>query len=864
MAEHLATAASDESDEDNISRAPSWDSNLYEPSEGEGNPGAGDEISDGNPAAGNPAAGDDGLSIQSVMPGICDAMVVKGIVADKPLGPIHGSRLHNVVAATLSSHNQAEAGSRYDKLVDKLIMQSRFSTNTSFETLADETDLNRRNLSRDIVLVASALVESDRYHRVQLEQEVVATFPPRKRLMLLDSCAYDETPMPVVVTEVEQDALDDLAESLPTVPTEGSQVLAVPLLPIQRGDTSKKPVKLMQSSQEYAMLLQLSDPPQPGPASDMQEQDQKYLVIIGDTIDWLQRIESTSTRATLAAQEKISALTEASLSFRLHMRSACNDDAKSNPATERLIVQRRASTGIKWLGWRWFCEVHKVSTAFEWVFSILEWVVSGMINVSLSVNFGSSLATFRLKVKEVIMNLIRWRTTPIDRAAQEFKMHILRIFLSSGKEPAYKCMVLMHLLPGDWRDRDHIDLIRQNCETEQQQKERVATGVSDVLAGSQIHTWPRHRWIGADQASSDIGLLSAIHGLIYHAYPLFVGSSSRSSAAAYAEAVEPMQGAMDSGDATGAAAAAADAAQYSLVPYDDGGETAGLDADAAACNKSAEANSRARKRGLAFVEQNASDEVVTVRLTMEPLRCLMESKLWVGSERWELHQQGLAASRSLEGAGGWPHRSFPLLEAARNKQEQVFFQRLAELSGEALWKSIQNTTEGAAALAFKLQSRAGCMIEQLLAAPHRLSPFDLFLVLIHPEKGPALAELAECLQHPLVESFVQEYGASLGNMESRMKIFLLLLKSKTNICKLESLHAWIRRILHMRIQTHGLTLREASAMWCCKRQRARLPRTPKTCKKRPAAATDMDMAKPKQKLTPKPKQNGWHLWCRQA
>ena len=158
------------------------------------------------------------------------------------------------------------------------------------------------------------------------------------------------------------------------------------------------------------------------------------------------------------------------------------------------------------------------------------------------------------------------------------------------------------------------------------------------------------------------------------------------------------------------------------------------------------------------------------------------------------------------------------------------------------------------------------MVEELLASPHRLSQFDLFRVLTEPELGPRLAQLPRCRQHPFLAIFVDEYGTELGNMESRMKLFVLLLKSRTSISRLEALHAWIRRIIHMRIHTHGLTLREASALWCCKRQRARLPREAKaatTSSKRQQAEPEEDAPKAKQRKTVS-HFNGWHLFCRQA
>ena len=480
-------------------------------------------------------------------------------------------------------------------------------------------------------------------------------------------------------------------------------------------------------------------------------------------------------------------------------------------------------------------------------------------------------------VKQHIIKMITFMTKPLDPEAAEFKMTALRIFLASGKKRSYKCMILLTLLPGDWRLRDRIEISLEQDECADQKKELVAEGVSQIVAGSQIHQWPRHRWKGADIAASDVGLLETVHGLLSSVCPIFVDScrQHRRTDRTCMETVEAMPGAAGSGSAEAGDdddVAAASAAELALVPYAEPAHVG--DAFAAAAGAAgvaggasggpgAEDNSRFRSKAKTFVEQKPHDALVQIRLVIEPLRVLMDLKLWIGSQRWELKQQARAAIGSETSSTPWPHRSFPLLEAAMNTSEQVFFNKLGALSNAAMWKCICNITESRVASAFKTISRAGCMVEELLAAPHRRSPFDLYKVIVQPEAGPTLAELPKCMQHEVVQDFVHEYGSKLGNMESRMKLFLLMLSSRTDISQLESLHALIRRMIHMRVQTHGLSMKDLSALWCCRKQRRSLPQDMPGSKRKALTCDDAapeDSAK-KRKTG---HQNSWHMFCRQV
>ena len=790
---------------------------------------------------------------------VCDAKTIRALVADMPSAGIVDSKLHTVIRSTLQQHAKPLAKhSRFEKLSDTLLMHPSFSATTSLEQLGKDTCMDRGTLPLHITLVASALVEADRYVRWLLEYFLTSLFDLRQCLLYVDVGAYDETPMAFVVSDIDQQALDDTAASVP----EHAARVQVPILPWQSDQASKQVIKLLQSSQDFGLLFEMHRGGLATPAAD-----QRYLMVVGDSINWLQRIQDGKATTTLGALERTNAVTTASASFANKIRLACNDDAKQNPLTERLMVSRRSNN---WQGWRWYCEVHKAATAFEWTFLLLEWYISGMLNLSLSLNNFGNLATFRMKLKYAIMHLITLRTQPLDEDAIRYKMTALRIWLGSGRKRSYKCMVLLTLLPGDWRLRDaiEIDLAKGECLNEK--KEVVADGVSMILAGTKVPEWPRHRWKGADLSAGFIGLMQSVHGLLSLTYRLWMADmQSSSSNSKSMPNVDPMgdelPAASDNEDAAGDCEVAR-AAEHALVPAS-GGQPADTDHAAAdhtpradASKPGPEENARFRSKAFAFTESDHLDHTFTIRLTMESLRVLLDAKLWVGSSRWELHQRALAANASLSNSSSWPYRTFPLMEAALNTAEDSFFERLGHLSDTpTMWACISKVTESMVATTFKTISRAGCMVEELLAAPHKLAPFNLFKVLFKPEEGPAVARRRDCEQcrHPLVEHYAQQYGDQLGCLQSRMQLYLLLSKGATDISKLEALHAWIRRLIFSRPQTHGNSLEHISAHWCCRRHRAGLPPEKRQA---PVQSIEEELpAKKKQK-----RHNGFHLYCRQV
>ena len=97
-----------------------------------------------------------------------------------------------------------------------------------------------------------------------------------------------------------------------------------------------------------------------------------------------------------------------------------------------------------------------------------------------------------------------------------------------------------------------------------------------------------------------------------------------------------------------------------------------------------------------------------------------------------------------------------------------------------------------------------------------------------------------------------------------MKMFVLVLAGSCDISRLEALHAWVRKHLVLRAQTHGLNIDDLGAFWVFGRNRSCLRRAgggKPPIRKRPAAQAQS----PEQPAAKKAKfkANSWNLFCRQ-
>ena len=421
--------------------------------------------------------------------------------------------------------------------------------------------------------------------------------------------------------------------------------------------------------------------------------------------------------------------------------------------------------------------------------------------------------------------------------AQAFTHDCLELFASRGPKSAERRVALLTWFNGDWRN---VDVVEHYVDTRKPAEQRthaflakaIARAAAQALASRCPPTFPRHRWTGADLSVDEVGVLMAVHGLLVPTYLAFLASSGCrlaggppshvGASGATGEgflalgAPEPSEEALPTAAAEGAAAAegmpqAAAHPQESGAPAVD--QHVGVDW--------AQINARAMQAGHQFVTSSSPlGELVLVRRCLEPFRELMSAHLTTSGSAWERMQRAKQASRvaSFGSPGG---REFRIVIAATQTHESRFFSRTERLFRDpGCWSLLPGpfVTARSSALAFRLVSRMGCAVQELLALPHSQYPYRLFLLLEDEDFAESILEADPCEFDAFSKSFVERFRAEgLTSPDALATLRCLATVLKTDIVDIEAKHASMRRYLKAAPQAKVMSGKLLSGVWTCKR-----------------------------------------------
>lgn len=195
---------------------------------------------------------------------------------------------------------------------------------------------------------------------------------------------------------------------------------------------------------------------------------------------------------------------------------------------------------------------------------------------------------------------------------------------------------------------------------------------------------------------------------------------------------------------------------------------------------------------------------------------MMASHLDMSSEAW--NERAMAEALLRKQAGGPLCREFRVTVAASLQLEEKCLTQVSVLLREAqLWGGMPDSslTIAQRALAYRMISRIGCCVEELLRSEHRRFPVALFRLLATPDES-TVAELKatpECVRDAWSHTFLQTYDDNPASEEAMAVLVSVASMLKLDIAEIECRHASIRRHLHTRIQTHVMSFSELSGMW---------------------------------------------------
>ena len=90
-----------------------------------------------------------------------------------------------------------------------------------------------------------------------------------------------------------------------------------------------------------------------------------------------------------------------------------------------------------------------------------------------------------------------------------------------------------------------------------------------------------------------------------------------------------------------------------------------------------------------------------------------------------------------------------------------------------------------------------------------MAPFKTFQAMWDAEAAQQISPPeSRCFLDQNSLKLVNDAGGNFGDEESKLKLYCLALKSRTDIDHLESLHAWVRKVLAMRTQGWGMNMQD--------------------------------------------------------
>lgn len=678
---------------------------------------------------------------------------------------------------------------------------------------ADKIGVSSKKLDAAVPLLASALVVRDRLVRADIEKAIAQCVCPDSLLLYVDCCAYDETPLPVAT---KGEALPAQGSSAAPGPFASGSASTSAFCTLRQGSplvaklgTSRGAQKVLQTLQSGGLLVKHQD---------------RFIMLLSSTLCSLSLLSSGTGVCIKEAQLRLTGVSRAATKFDQAMRVVCTDRASANIVAEKAIAAER---GVAWNSLHVFCDIHRTSAAHEKTFHLVDENVRGMIHTALALQNGNAMKRFRSCMREEIASRFRVLSGAPTQEAERHKQRVLRLFVSHGARLPMRRLLLSLCPNGDWRHDmvEYYPPIGQERRTDEEYLEHVTAGVIAAVCSCQPCTYPRHRWTGADLAIDSLGIIEAVHKLLSTTFERFTssfehGSRARqvlTSGARASVAASRPHAADDAGDQFRGGGARPCEAQNETM-------TEMIIADEAAQQPSggqerswAEINASHRRIALTWVQSDPLAKIMLQRLVLEPLRQVLVAQFATAGDDFEQKQRSKLAQAMQDGAPvTFGSRKYRLTIAAEGGVETKCFAQIHTLFAEAaMWEIFPRTayTVRFRSLAFRMLSRAGCVVKQLLEFPHQSFPYRLFLLLSNPGKAQELADVPECLLDGWSLDMKKRHP-TFAEPEFLQKLAMVALLLWVDISQVEARHATIRRLLvGASLQTHPQVFTDLAAQW---------------------------------------------------
>ena len=661
-------------------------------------------------------------------------------------------------------------------------------------------------------LLVNALLHVNRHGRARLEAMMANSGV--ELILFAELCRYDETPMRVTHQHRVQTAPD---VSLGTAAAESS-LSGQPIPEAEVGHSSGLSMKaasiakMFSTQQQFAMLLKCK--------VDESLDKEELIALSGSTLSWNQLLGSGTSACMLTALLETSAVSETTAAFGVRVRMVTTDKAPANLVTERMLTQSRQGSMPSI---HLHCHVHKAATTLSKGITLLEGEVSGLINFALTLSVGAAMVHFRKALLQLVSErLVLIRGAPPAQAVA-YRERMLQLFGSSGSRSSEKQHLLRTYANGDWRNSHQVEhyippgLVCDEAEVRQ----RVTEAIVFALSHRTFATFPRHRWLGAEVATDQVGLAVALHNLGALAFPRMatVADLERPNdppLAAGAVASDPAGGEAeaDMSDRQPLPAVPGLPAPALAAPEERAGSWS--QQQATTDINQAEENAKRTRIVLKWLATRPFPKLCILRQYLQPMIGILQHYISRSGDTWqtELNVQTLS-----EAQVGVDHRAGAILDLVQQIAETKLIQQIRASTNAESWqwfpKEALNLQHQA--LAFRVSSKLGCLATLYLVAPTKTYPLRLFQLLIDPRYVDEVQAQSPCVFDDFTRSFLEKYpGPSLTSPAALGSLRFMSMISSIETVGLEWAHGRVHRLItSQQVQTHVPGMPFINAQFVC-------------------------------------------------
>ena len=720
--------------------------------------------------------------------------------ADQPSISIFGPLLTRVVGLAQDARESGDPDPLIRKISDAFLKQTK-KLHVSKEALGQMLRIDPVSLEPSLSLLTSSLVQCDRLRRRSLEETAVHS--GCQLLCYLDLNKFDETPMKLHLKHTIALGSGQTPAVLGGHHDPGRGQDPASSQTLEGGITMKATAKgkIFAVENKFGLLLKL-------PEEHFLEGRHQHLAVIGTSLTWLQLLQRTTGALTKKALQLSSGRSPSSNAFDIKARVSTSDAAPSNDIAEQGIL---ADLGPQWCNVHFHCNAHKIAAVHNHSYSQIQEHLSGAVNVSLSLSDGSSMLAFRESLAEVVKERLWVRRGYPPAEDTLLRKWLLGLFCRSGRQHTVKAFLLESLPNGNWLNTDFVEVwVEPGLVFDASAlSNQIVKGLLIALSGRIFTTYNSSKWLGCDVAIDEIGLAQAVHGLAAAAFRRMLGNRrtrplSREAPQSIAE--HPIQ---EEGAAPGPLSFAGEAAGTDDTPeavpasseglgLGEGGGTS-LDPAQLSPQKWSELSNQRQQIALKWLEGNPLAHLMLVRATLSPMANLLRTYIGRSGQRW-IQKQRAAMAQKLQGQ--LPAMTQPplpsMMEYVTQSAEKVFYVEWESLLQVDFWSHFPDSTKELSfqSLAFRLLSKMGGMVHQLLVAPSKAFPAKLFFLLHDHSQAKDILDSRECLRDLFTQKFIERFGAcGLDSPDALAVLNLVVMTSSPETVSTEWGHSRVHRIL---------------------------------------------------------------------